>query len=108
MEVERNIMHILFLDQYGVHSQSDHRNMEQLSVHCAMVCENLDTRGETEEKIRAHLPAEFKVHVKSIVRIDCIHIINVRNALLKHITKTVNYVVLNCGVRPLNSLSPFS
>ncbi len=61
-----------------------------------------------EEKIRTHLPAEFKVGVKSIVRIDCIHIINVRNALLKHITKTVNYVVLNCGVRPLNSFSPFS
>ncbi len=48
MEVERNIMHILFLDQYGVHSQSDHRNMEQLSVHCATVCENVDTRGENK------------------------------------------------------------
>ncbi len=50
----------------------------------------------------------IKVRVKSILRIVCKHIINVRNALLKHVTKTVNYVVLNCGVRPLNSFSPFS
>ncbi len=49
----------------------------------------------------------FKVRVKSILRIVCKHIINVRNALLKHVTKTVNYVVLNCGVRPLNSFTIF-
>ncbi len=34
----------------------------------------------------------------------CKHIINVRNALLKHVTKTVNYVVLNCGVRPVKMI----
>ncbi len=50
----------------------------------------------------------LKVRVKSILRIVCKRIINVRNALLKHVTKTVKYVVLNCGVRPLNSFSPFS
>ncbi len=49
-----------------------------------------------------------KVCVKSILRIVFTYIINFRNALLKCITKTVNYVVLNCGVRPLNSFSPFS
>ncbi len=43
----------------------------------------------------------FKVRVKSILRMVCKRIINVRNALLKHATKTVNYVVINCGVRPL-------
>ncbi len=48
------------------------------------------------------------VRVKSILRIVCKRIINVRNALLKHVTKTVNYVVLDCGVRPLNSFSPLS
>ncbi len=31
------------------------------------------------------------VCVKSILRIVCKHIINVRNALLKHVTKTVNW-----------------
>ncbi len=50
----------------------------------------------------------FKVYVKSILRIVFNHIINVRNASLKRITKTVNYVVLHCGVRQLNSFSPFS
>ncbi len=49
----------------------------------------------------------FKVRVKSILRIVCKHIINVRNALLKHVTNTVNNVVLNCEVRPLNSFPPF-
>ncbi len=49
----------------------------------------------------------MNTQLKSIVRIVCKHIINVRNALLKHVTKTVNYVVLNCGVRPLNSFWPF-
>ncbi len=38
----------------------------------------------------------------------CKHIINVRNALLKHVTKIVNYVVLNCEVRPLNSFIVYS
>ncbi len=50
----------------------------------------------------------FKVRVKSILRIVYKHIINVRNALLKHVTKTVNNVVLNCEVRWLNSFPPFS
>ncbi len=47
----------------------------------------------------------IKVRVKSILR----NVINARNALLKHVTKTVNYVVLNCGGRPveLNSFSHF-
>ncbi len=38
--------------------------------------------------------------MNAYMRIVCKYIIKVRNALLKHITKTVNYVVLNCGVRP--------
>ncbi len=48
----------------------------------------------------------FKVCVKRILRIVSKHITNVRNVLLKHITKTLKYVVLNCGVKPLNSFSP--
>ncbi len=48
----------------------------------------------------------FKVCVKRILRIVSKHITNVRNGLLKHITKTLNYVVLNCEVKPLNSFSP--
>ncbi len=43
------------------------------------------------------LKGTLKVRVKSILRIVSKHIINVRNALWKHVTKTVNYVVLNCG-----------
>ncbi len=40
------------------------------------------------------------------MRIVCKHIINVRNALLKHVQR-LNCVVLNCGVRPLNSFHLF-
>jgi len=50
----------------------------------------------------------LKVCVKSILRIVYKRIINVRNTLLKHVTKTVNCVILNCGVGLLNSFSPFS
>ncbi len=49
---------------------------------------------------------KLKVSVKRILRIVSKHITNVRNVSLKHITKTLNYEVLNCGVKPLNSFSP--
>ncbi len=52
------------------------------------------------KKIKIKILQPVEVHVKSILRIVCKHIINVRNALLKHVTKTVNYVVIHCGVRP--------
>ncbi len=48
----------------------------------------------------------FKVRVKRILRIVSKHNTNVINVLLRNITKTLNYVVLNCGVKPLNSFSP--
>ena len=48
----------------------------------------------------------LKVPVKAILKKNSKHIINVRNVLLNHITKTVHCEVLNCGVRPLNSFSP--
>ncbi len=63
---------------------------------------------EVSSNDRGGCSADIKVRVKSILRIVCKHIVNVINALLKHVTKTVNYVVLNCVVRPLNSFSPFS
>jgi len=38
--------------------------------------------------------------------VNCKHI-NVRNALLKHVAKTVNYIIFDGGVILLNSFSPF-
>lgn len=46
----------------------------------------------------------FKVCVKSCQRIVSRHIINAENLLLKHVAKTVNYVVLNYGVTPFFSI----
>ncbi len=56
-------------------------------------------------KFKNMLEVFFK-SIKSILRIVCKRIINVRKALLK-CYKTGNYVVLNCGVRPLNNFSQF-
>ncbi len=48
-----------------------------------------------------------KVRIKSISRIVSKHIVNVRNALRKHVTNTVNYVVLNCKVKQVFTIFVF-
>ncbi len=68
-------------------------------IHLSVVCFSCISMSENEK---------CRSSIKSILRIVCKRIIHVINALLKHVTKTVHYVVLNCEGRPLNSFSPFS
>jgi len=49
---------------------------------------------------------QFKVPVKTILQNNSQHY-NVKNVLLKHISKTVNCEVLNCGVKQFFTIAIF-
>ncbi|KAF1377163.1 hypothetical protein PFLUV_G00197740 [Perca fluviatilis] len=64
--------------------------MEQLSVHRARLCEDLDTRGEN----RAHLPAEFKDYAHAVVILDCMEL------RCQYPSSPLRQIILSCLAPP--------